>query len=113
MLKSAFEELGLNLRIFGDSSTDTIFVPYASLYLDKSLYDLYEAMILNRDTDIHFMCVSRDEDYRPIVKKGILHQYGSDKKFTKEEQKVQVLEFDGMQEVEDYLPNSLVRLPKQ
>ena len=86
MLKSAFEELGLNLRIFGDTSTDTIFVPYASLYLDKSLYDLYEAMILKRDTDIHFMCVSRDEDYRPIVKKGILHQYGSDKKFTFEEQ---------------------------
>lgn len=43
-------------------------------------------MILKRDTDIHFMCVSRDEDYRPIVKKGILHQYGSDKKFTFEEQ---------------------------
>lgn len=91
MLNTLLKQLKIDNEVYKKELSDNIFIPYASLYLNKKLIDLYKAKREEEDISIDFIYIKPREYNEPIIKKGTITQYGMIDDFLIEEKNIEVL----------------------
>lgn len=93
MLNTIFSELKIKKMIFFHDSSDTIVIPHADLYLNKSLIEMYNAWVLDKNAAIELVYIGLDHTDNLVVRKGTIHQDGANKTFTFEEKEIKRTKF--------------------
>ena len=93
MLNTIFSELKIKKMIFFHDSSDTIVIPHADLYLNKSLIEMYNVWVLDKNADIELVYIGYDHTDNLVVRKGTIHQDGANKTFTFEQKEIKRTKF--------------------
>ena len=93
MLNTIFSELKIKKMIHFHESSDTILISDADLYLNKSLIEMYNAWVLEKNVAIELVYTGIDHSEDLVVKKGTIHQDGANKTFTFEQKEIKRTKF--------------------